>query len=367
MEPVLKKGHRKKVILLGAGGWAREHWIDVVLPDFENVLEITALVDINKKILKDSGKKLGLDSANLYVSLEKAFNNVKADFCLVVLPPHIHKKAYDLAIKKNLPILSEKPISDKYEDVIDVYRKVKRKKIKMAVIQNYRYEGPIITVKNILTSGKLGKIDYIVSRYASDYRKPGAWDVGSVYEINNPLLVEGSIHHFDMVRYLSNSNCKTIQGIGWNPMWSSFNGDSNSLNIMIMENGVKALYEGSSNEAGNINRWHQEYYRVECEKGSVTVNRDRTVRIYKRSYGKLAIKIVPTLPSLPTGHHKILIDFIKWLDGGNSPETNIDDNIQSAIMIFAAINANKFGTLEKVQNYLPKNIRSSVKQRNERG
>lgn len=40
---------KKRVLLLRAGGWTREHWIiDVVLPDFKSIIEIVGLVDIIK-------------------------------------------------------------------------------------------------------------------------------------------------------------------------------------------------------------------------------------------------------------------------------------------------------------------------------
>jgi predicted dehydrogenase len=345
---------KKKVLLLGAGGWSREHWISTVIPSFTNEIEICGLVDKDDKILSDSGNVLGINSSKLFNSIDKAFKSVKPDFCIVVLPPNVHALAYKIAIENKVPILSEKPISDNYKDCIDTYKLVKKSGVKMAVIQNYRYEGPIMTVKKILDDGELGRIDYIVARYASDYRKAKSWDVGSVYEMDEPLLLEGSIHHMDMIRYLANSNCKTMQGISWNPKWSTFTGNSNSLNLMSLENGVKAIYEGSSNEAGNINRWHQEYYRVECEKGSITVNRDKTVRVYSRNEGGvLTIKIPPILPATISGHHKILRDFIDWIDGGIKPETNIDDNIQSAIMVFAAIDSNKISSVVDVQNYIP--------------
>ena len=108
-------------------------------------------------------------------------------------------------------ILSEKPISDNLADIIETYKLLKKSKIKMAVTQNYRYESPILTLKSVLERGRLGRIDYIVSRYASDYRKPRSWDVGSVYEMENPLLFEGSVHHFDMIRSLSKSDVKILQ------------------------------------------------------------------------------------------------------------------------------------------------------------
>lgn len=346
---------KKKVLLLGAGGWSREHWITNVIPSFTNDIEIIGLVDKNKDVLIDSGKTLNLNKDRLFQSIEVAFKNTKPDFCIVILPPHVHYQAYKLAIENKIPILSEKPISDKYDECIKTYKEIIKSKVKMAITQNYRYEGPIMTLKKVLDSGELGRIDYIIARYASDYRKAKSWDVGSVYEMAEPLLLEGSIHHMDMIRYLSNSNCKTIQGISWNPKWSTFIGNSNTLNLLEMENGVKAIYEGSSNEAGSINRWHQEYYRVECEKGSVTVNRDKTVRVYARDdKGITNIKIMPILPSLPSGHHKILRDFIDWVDGGKPPETEFKDNIQSASMVFAAIDANKKSKKINVQEYIPK-------------
>lgn len=356
MQAKKKKSNKakKNVLLLGAGGWAREHWITNVWPDFTDDVEIVGLVDNNKDVLVDSASVLQLKKNQIYTNIVEAFQTVKPDFCVVVLPPHIHKVAYKLALASGIPILSEKPITDTYEDTLKVYEAVKRKKLKMAVIQNYRYEGPIMTLKKILDSKELGRIDYIVARYASDYRKPGAWDVGSVYEMDNPLLVEGSIHHFDMIRYLSGANCESVQGIGWSPTWASFKSDSSALNIMVMENGVKAIYEGNSNEAGNINRWHQEYYRVECEKGSVVVNRDKTVRIYRRDNANaLIVTIPPILSAPPSGHHKIVRDFLTWLDGGAIPETHIGDNIQSAMMVFAAIDANKSGLSKKIQDYIP--------------
>jgi predicted dehydrogenase len=346
----------ERALLIGAGGWSREHWIDVVLPDFKDKIKIVGLVDVKRSILEDSGKKLNLSSDLLFTNPRQAFEKVKADFCIVVVPPSAHRSIYELAADKKMHILSEKPISDNLDDVIKTYKLVERSKIKMAITQNYRYEAPILTLKSILESGRLGKIDYIVSRYASDYRKPGSWDVGSVYEMENPLLFEGSIHHFDMIRNLSKSNCKTITGNTWNPDWSSFKSNSNALFMLEMENGVKAVYEGSSNAAGFINRWHQEYYRVECEKGSIVVDRgDRAVRIYTRGEdGTPKIEEVITLPALKTGHHYILSKFLDWLKGGTAPETNLEDNVNSALIVFAAAEAGRTGKPQSIKGYRSK-------------
>ena len=354
-----KKQVKKHVLFLEAGGWAREHWIERVLPDFKDKLEVAGLVDINKAVLKNSGKVLGLRQNRLFTSMDEAFDKVSADFCVIVLPPYVHKKAVMLAVEKNTPVLSEKPITDRYEDTIAVYKTVMEKHLKMVVIQNYRYESPILTLKKVLQEGKLGKIDYIISRYASDYRESGLWDVTSAYKGYYPLLVEGSIHHFDMIRNLSGANCKSIFCTIWNPKWSNFENTVNSLTMIEMTNGVKAIYEENTLAAGYISPWHQEYYRVECEKGSVVVNEyDHSVRVYTRNkFGRPIIKEIPPVPALPTGHHQILRDFLAWLDGGEIPETALEKNIHSALMVFAAITAKEKNQPQLLKDYLPDNYR----------
>ena len=354
-----KKQVKKHVLFLEAGGWAREHWIERVLPDFKDKLEVAGLVDINKAVLKNSGKVLGLRQNRLFTSMDEAFDKVSADFCVIVLPPYVHKKAVMLAVEKNTPVLSEKPITDRYEDTIEVYKSVMKKHLKMAVIQNYRYESIAMTLKKILQEGKLGEIDYIIARYASDYRQSGLWDVTSAYKGYYPLLVEGSIHHFDMIRNLSGANCKSIFCTIWNPKWSNFKNTVNSLTMLEMTNGVKAIYEENTLAAGCISPWHQEYYRVECEKGSVVVNGgDHAVRVYTRSkFGRKIIKEIPPVPTLPTGHHQILSDFLAWLDGGEIPETALEKNIHSALMVFAAITAKEKNQPQLLKDYLPDNYR----------
>ncbi len=48
-----------------------------------------------------------------------------------------------------------------------------------------------------------------------------------------------------------------------------------------------------------------------------------------------------------------------WLDGGEPMETNVEDNLQSVALIFAAIESSRTGMPVKVQEFLEK-ARSEV-------
>ena len=95
------------------------------------------------------------------------------------------------------------------------------------------------------------------------------------------LLFEGSVHHFDMMRFLSSGDCETLMGLGWNPEWSSFKHHSSGFYLMRMDNGIHTCYEGNSSAAVISNCWHKEYYRAEFEAGSVEIASGNQMTIHR--------------------------------------------------------------------------------------
>ena len=260
---------KKRCLMVGAGGMASA-WIRSFYPGFNDRHEIVALADINADVLHSAGDFLELPRDQRYTDMETAFAEVDADYCSIVIPPAIHKDAVMLAVERKMDILSEKPIADTWSACVDIYNAVSKAGLKMHVIQNYRYSSRMLTMRQVLRDGELGRINYIQGRFAADYREYGAWGAFR-YDIPHTMLVEGAVHHFDMMRNLSGGDCRTIAGWEWNRPWSSFQGDCCAMFLMDMTNGVKAAYEGSCLGAAKQNSWHQEYYRAECEGGAVAM------------------------------------------------------------------------------------------------
>lgn len=333
---------RYRCLMIGAGGMASA-WIRHFFPHFADRMEIVGLVDIQSEALNSSGDFLGLPASRRFTTMEAAFKSVEADFCTIVIPPAVHREAVLWAVERNMPILSEKPIADTWEACVDIYRAVTRAGLKMQVVQNYRYTPRILTLQQVLCEGRLGRLNYLVARFASDYRVRGSWGMFR-HEIPHSLLVEGSVHHFDQLRHLSASDCQTIAGWEWNPGHPSFDGECCGLYVMCMANEVKAQYEGNCLEAGWQNSWHQEYYRAECENGAAIVDRDGVVRLLEHIPGR-GLKTEELPPVRPTweGHQAIIVQFLDWLDGGPEPATVLADNLKSAAMLFGAIEASETG------------------------
>lgn len=332
---------KKRCLMIGAGGMARG-WIRIFYPNFADRHQIVALVDVAENPLREQGDFLGLPREARFTDLGEAFARTEADYCTIVTPPWVHRQCVELACEHGLHILMEKPIADTWEDVVAVYRAIKKARVKCTVIQNYRYDPTMYTFRQVLRSQRLGRLNYLMGRFAADYRTYGAWGAFR-HEIPHSLLVEGGVHHLDMLRNLAGSRCVQIAGWEWNRPWSSFKGESNASYVMKMANGVIAHYEGTGSGTGHQNGWHREYYRAVCEEGEVVIDNDTVLRLVRRDNqtGALTIEEVPLIQPRFQGHNYVIDAHLHWLGGGPKPETAIDDNIHSNAAMFAAIEASQ--------------------------
>jgi len=336
--------------MIGAGGHAAG-WIREILPPFAERLEIVGLVDVSEAALAESGDFLMLPSPRRFREIERAFGEVEADLCVVSIPAAFHQRAVLVAAQHGVPVLCEKPLADTWEACRAMYASVRRSGVKMEVVQNYRYNPAMRAMKDVLRSGRLGRLNYIVSRFLDDCREYDSW--ARRHELPHAMLMDGAAHHLDMLRNLTGADCDEISALEWNPAWSSSKGEFCALCMLHMNDGTRATYEGNATAAGEQNPWHQESYRAECEEGSVTVGADGVVRVHRHTRGGGVVSDEIDTPSGPgDGHAWIVAEFLDWLDDGPTPATTLDDNIRSAAAIFGAIESAHNGEVVSVRRML---------------
>lgn len=327
-----------RALMIGAGGMAGA-WLRDMLPRFAARMEVVGLCDVVPGTLATAADSLGLPPQARFDSIEAAFERTEADFAIVVIPPAFHKAAVLQAVRRGMAILSEKPIADTWEDCVEIHHAVTAARLKMVVMQNYRYTPRILTVKRVLDEGVIGRPRYVMARFAADYRRRGAWGAFR-HVIRHSLLVEGSVHHFDQMRHLVGADCQWIAGREWSPDHSAFDGECLAQYVCQLDNGVMGNYEGSCLAASVQNSWHGEDYRVECEDGAVSVGADQRVRLVRHTGGgRLRTdELEPVRPEWE-GHLHVIHAALEWFSGGPVPATHLGDNIRSAAMLFAAIDA----------------------------
>jgi predicted dehydrogenase len=332
---------RKRCLMIGAGGMAAA-WVRSILPTFAARLEIVGLVDVSPDALAASGEFLQLPETRRFGDMRAAFDAVDADFAVVVVPAAFHADAIEIAAARGVAVLCEKPLAADWAGCVRAYRAATEAKLKVQVVQNYRYRAPMLAMRDVLRSGDLGRLNYLVARWADDCREYDSWQ--RRHELPHAVLMDAAAHHFDMLRNLSGADCARITAMEWNPPWSSSRGEFCALCVLRMTDGSHATYEGNATAAGEQNTWRQDGYRGECEAGAVSVGLDQVVRIYRHRRGRgLVIEEVPAPPQLHEGHEWIVHEFLEWLDDGPPPATTIEDNLHTAAMVFGAIESASSG------------------------
>jgi len=238
---------------------------------------------------------------------------------------------------------------------VRIAAKAKKAGVKMGVTMSHRFDRDKTTLREEIRSGRAGPLDYIVCRFTCAMREFGAWGRFR-HEITDPLLIEGAVHHLDLLADMTGSTCETIYARTWNPPWGQYGGDSQALLTMTMENGAHAFYEGAKTNAAGLNCWTNEYIRAQCRDATLILDHREIERFpaSARDAREGAGEKVSLLDRPKRANAWLIEKFVRWLDGGEPMETNVEANLQSVALVFAAIESSRTGAPIAVQNFLEK-------------
>jgi len=310
-----------RLIQVGMGGMGNT-WLKTVLASAE--AEFAGFVEISPDIAAQQCREYGLDRALVFPSLPEAIGAVAADGVLVVSPPQFHREHSVLAMRAGLPVLSEKPLADTMEAAEEIVRVARETGVLHMVAQNYRYSVPVQTLKSVLDSGRLGAVGQVSVQF---FRGP---HFGGFRErMASPLILDMSIHHFDLMRYLLGREALEVRGFTFNPSWSWFEGDASAQLSLRFEDGIQVGYLASWCSQAAETSWNGDW-RFDCERGVVAMEADQ-VRLHEseREWEEVA-----AIKCERTGQAYLLHEFVEAVQGGPRPATVCEDNIRSLAIVF---------------------------------
>jgi predicted dehydrogenase len=323
---------RIRVIQVGVGGMGNT-WLRTVKASDE--VEYAAWVDVSAEVLQKQCAAYGFDAAHCYTSLNQALAAEKADGLINVTPPQFHEQTCCAAFEAGLPVLSEKPLADTLDAARRVVACAERTGRVFMVAQNYRYRECIRTLHNLVASGRYGAPGQV---HIAFYKGPHFG--GFREEMPYPLIIDMSIHHFDMMRYILGADPVNVMGRSWNPYWSWFKGDASAELHFAFTQGLQVVYHGSWCATGDETPWNADWH-IECAKGVIVLRNDL---VYEAATGE-ALKPVTLDPMERTAQAYLLHEFCQALTQGVTPATNGRDNLKSLGMVFGAVEAVSTGKM----------------------
>jgi len=296
-------------------------------------IELIAIVDRDK----DTHKHVSEYDVPCYTDLADALEAGKPDFVLNSTPPYAHMAVNRVAFSHNIPVLMEKPISEDFEEVLECLEFADNGQ-KLMIAESYRHFIHTIFVKEQLAKHlhNLSSVNMVFRRH---HKEAGKYH----FDMEHPTLIDISIHHFDLLRFLTGKEVWKLSAQLNTPEWSWYKGVSNVKVIAEMDDNVQFCYDASMDSYGEtswIGNW-----TFTAENGVARLIDDKLHFHMEDSCFSLDLPQEDEVAD----KHRMLDAFMAYIRGGPVPQTDIQDQVKNAAIAEATIQAAKKGCAVEVR------------------
>ncbi len=303
-----------RLLQVGLGGWGRD-WAWRIVPGVRSV-RLVGCVDLSPESLELAKRELKLPAGRFFSSLERGLDSTDPDAVLVttLLPGHLSVTRAALAAERGRTLM---------------------------VSQNYRFFPAVRAVKRIIAEGKLGELGQIWIEFRR--HSPVAQDGPRTHHAyDQPLLMDMSIHHFDLLRFLLGREANRVSCYTWNSKWTGFTGPPSASASIEFDGGVTASYRGSWINSGSITPWAGEW-RMQFEHGELfwtSRGEDSTLDdtvVLQRGGRKAEVMALPRLRRID--RWGTLSEFADAVRQHRVPVSSGRENLGSLALMFAAVDS----------------------------
>ena len=334
------------VAVVGCGKMSTA-WIEYAIAHKEKI-EIAALVDIAPENAKNIAEQYKLDCP-VYTSLTQALKEAKPNLVFNITVPEAHFAVASEALRAGCDVFGEKPLMPTCEEAKEIIRISDETGKNYSVMQNRRYTNGIRSLRKFLETKKIGDVGFVCTDFSVAAHFGGFRDV-----MDNPLILDMSIHHFDAARYIMGADPVSVYCNEFNPKGSWYKGNAAAVIIYEMSDGSVFSYRGSWCSEGPHTSWEANW-DIWASEGHVNLN-GRDLPIYEEILpssesqygGMLHIHDIRKQDVEDTwkgnsAHPGCLDEMFGALEAGKRSETDCRDNIKSLMMALKAVESAQKG------------------------
>jgi predicted dehydrogenase len=300
-------------------------------------VEIVAICDRDPERLTIVGDEFGV--ARRYESAEQMFADGGFDFVDIATTVQSHKPLVELAARHKVPTICQKPFALSLGDAKAMVKAAEDAGIMLMVHENFRWQTPLIAVKQALDSGVIGKPYFGRVSFRSGY------DIFA----NQPYLAKGKrfiiedlgIHVLDIARFLFgdvvNIAARTAR------VRPDIVGEDAATMLLGHANGVASMVDCSYSTFLPEEQFPETLVEIDGAEGTIRLLRDYKLAVHGRS-GTERTSVEPKLlPWATKPWHNVqesvaLIEkhWIECLAAKREPATSGHDNLKTFALVDAA-------------------------------
>jgi predicted dehydrogenase len=327
---------RLRVLQVGLGDWGRD-WAWRVVPAVPEV-EAAGYIDSDTAAFDALSRHLEIDRRLCFTSLRDAIESTQPDALLVTTTIGAHEPLARAGLEAGLHVLVEKPFTDDLAQAQALVSLAEERGRVLMVSQNYRWFPAPRLVAELVRGGSLGRLYAAGVDFRHNSASPPQPRVRH-HSDPQPLLVDMSVHHFDLMRMLLGQEALRISCEASTQPWSGFAGPSTAIASIVFE-GVLVSYRGSWTSSAPNTPWAGEW-EMEFEGGRVfwTSRGDEGVlkdRVVVRRRGRAA-RVVALPAASRIDRAGTLTEFAAAIAEGREPETSGRDNLRTLALTLAAV------------------------------
>ncbi|MEW9673014.1 Gfo/Idh/MocA family protein [Ammoniphilus sp. 3BR4] len=170
----------------------------------------------------------------LYKNYKNLINECDLDGVIVTLPNHLHREATEIAARKGIHVLVEKPIADTVEDGEAMIQVCAEHHVQLMVGHHRRFSSRIKKLKEVIDSGMIGELVGVNMMWVLAKDRPYFQEKWRVSSGGGPLLING-IHDIDNLRYVTGLNIESVYAAARNIIRNHAVEDSASIILETTE------------------------------------------------------------------------------------------------------------------------------------
>jgi predicted dehydrogenase len=199
-----------------------------------------------------------------YTDPEEMLRRPDLDLITVITPHHTQAELAEKVLRSGKHCILEKPMCIHAKDADNLVKLAREKGLMLSVFHNRRWDGWLLTVKDLIRQGKIGEI-FHVEMFMGGYAAPKNW-WREDKKISGGAFYDWGAHYIDYLFQLVPGRVRSVRGYIHNKVWHQKTNEGQIDSTILFESGAVAQIQISS-----IARAGKARFRILGTKGAVEV------------------------------------------------------------------------------------------------